>query len=104
MNENENTNAAANADEKILISHFQGIVVYLDKATLNEQQVFFNIYAKFKYSEAVYNFDGDLMSGKFPKKQDTLIKAWIYLREEEIRAALQIWKEENEILKIDGLK
>jgi hypothetical protein len=26
------------------------------------------------------------------------------MREEEIRAALHVWKEDNEILKIDGLK
>ena len=90
--------------EKILVSHFQGIVIYLEKSILNEQQVFYNIYARFKYSEATYSFDSELMSGKFPKKQDVLVKSWIYLREEELRAALHIWKDDNEILKIDGLK
>jgi hypothetical protein len=90
--------------EKILISHFGGIVLYLEKEYVNEEKVFYNILAKYKYSEAVYSFDGELMSGKIAKKQDTLARAWIHMREEELRAALFIWKEDNEILKIDGLK
>lgn len=90
--------------EKILLSHFNGIWLYLEKDTLNEDRVYYNILAKYNYSEAVYTFEGELVSGKFPKKQEALTKAWIYMREEEIRAALHVWNEDKEILKIDGLK
>jgi len=90
--------------ENILISHFHGIWLYIDKQTLTEDRVYYNILAKYNYSEAVYSFEGELVSGKFPKKQEILTKAWILMREEEIRAALHVWKEDNAILKIDGLK
>jgi len=90
--------------EHIIISHFNGIWLYLSKEALNEERVYYNIVAKYNYSEAVYSFDAEIMSGKFPKKQDALVKAWIYLREEELRAALRVWQEESEILRIDGLK
>ena len=91
-------------NEKILVSHFNGIWLYLEKEALNEEKVYYNIVAKYNYSEAVYSFESELVSGKFPKKQETLTKAWIYMREEEIRAALHVWKEDEAILKIDGLK
>ena len=89
---------------QILVSHFSGIWLYLSKETLNEDKVYYNVIAKYNYSEGVYSFEGELMSGKFPKKQDALVKAWLYMREEELRAALHVWKEDNAILTIDGLK
>jgi len=91
-------------DKKILISHFKGIWLYLEKEILSEDRVYYNILAKYNYSDAVYSFESELVSGKFPKKQETLVKAWIYMREEEIRAALHVWKEDGEILKIEGLR
>jgi len=91
-------------DERILISHFGGIWLYIEKSVLNEEKVYYNILAKYNYSEALYSLDAERVSGKFPKKQEALARAWIFMREEEIRAALHVWKEDNEILKIDGLK
>jgi hypothetical protein len=93
-----------NEIERILISHFNGIWLYLEKEVLSEDRVYYNVLAKYNYSDAVYSFEAELVSGKFPKKQETLVKAWIYMREEELRAALHVWKEDNDILKIDGLK
>jgi len=90
--------------EKILVSHFSGIWLYLEKEVLSEERVYFNIRAKYNYSEAIYSFDAELVSGKFPKKQETFVRAWIFMREEEIRAALHVWKDDGEILKISGLK
>jgi hypothetical protein len=52
----------------------------------------------------LYSLDSELVSGKFTKKQEILVKAWIYMREEEIRAALHIWKDDDIILEIRGLK
>ena len=89
---------------KILVSHFWGIWLYIEKQVLNEEKIYYNILAKYNYSDALYSFDAELISGKFPKKQESLEKAWIYMREEEIRAALHVWKEDNEILKIEGLR
>ena len=91
-------------NERILVSHFLGIWLYIEKAVLNEEKIYYNILAKYNYSDALYSFDSERVSGKFPKKQEALVKAWIYMREEEIRAALHVWQEDNEILKIDGLR
>ncbi|MCL2096040.1 MAG: DUF4160 domain-containing protein [Oscillospiraceae bacterium] len=90
--------------EKILISHFNGIWLYLEKEILSEDRIYYNILAKYNYSEAVYSFDSELVSGKLPKKQEMMVKAWIYMREEEIRAALHVWNEDGDILKINGLR
>jgi hypothetical protein len=89
---------------KILVSHFWGIWLYIEKQVLNEEKIYYNILAKYNYSDALYSFDAELISGKFPKKQESLVKAWINMREEEIRAALHVWKEDDEILKIEGLR
>ena len=91
-------------DNKILVSHFDGIWLYIEKEVLSEERTYYNILAKYNYSEAVYSFDAERVSGKFPKKQEALVRAWIFMREEEIRAALHVWNEDNEILKLDGLK
>ena len=91
-------------NEKILVSHFGGIWLYIEKQELNEEKIYYNILAKYNYSEALYSFDSERVSGKFPKKQEALVRAWIYMREEEIRAALHVWQDDNEILKIDGLR
>lgn len=91
-------------NEKILVSHFGGIWLYIEKQALNEEKIYYNILAKYNYSEALYSFDSERVSGKFPKKQEAFVKAWVYMREEEIRAALHVWQEDGEILKIDGLK
>jgi len=92
------------SEKRIMISHFSGIRLYLEKEILSEDRVYYNILAKYNYSDAVYSLESELVSGKFPKKQEALVKAWIYLREEELRAALHVWKDDGEILKIDGLK
>ena len=91
-------------NNKILVSHFDGIWLYIEKEVLSEERTYYNILAKYNYSEALYSFDAERVSGKFPKKQEALVRAWIFMREEEIRAALHVWNEDNEILKIDGLK
>ena len=89
---------------KILVSHFNGMWLYIEKAVLSEEKIYYNILAKYNYSEALYSFDAERVSGKFPKKQEALVRAWIYMREEEIRAVLRVWQEDNEVLTIDGLK
>ena len=94
----------AEKDKRILVSHFNGIWLYLEREVLSEERVYYNVLAKYNYSDAVYSFDSERVSGKFPKKQEALVKAWIYMREEEIRAALHVWNEDKEILKIEGLK
>jgi hypothetical protein len=90
--------------EKILVSHFDGIWLYIEKESISEERTYFNILAKYNYSEALYSFDAERVSGKFPKKQEAMTRAWIYMREEEIRAALHVWQEDGETLKIDGLR
>jgi hypothetical protein len=90
--------------ETALVSNFSGIRLYLEKEILSEDKEYYNILAKHNYNEALYSFDAELVSGKFTKKQETLVRAWIFMREEEIRSALHCWKEDGEVLKIDGLK
>lgn len=43
------------------------------------------IHAEYADFEAVFGFDGNLLGGELPKKQQKYVEAWILLHEEELR-------------------
>ena len=86
-----------------IISQFYGIVV----------RMFFDDYQKHnlphihvEYSEydAVFNFEGNIIKGKLPKRQIKLVQAWIEIHKEELNTLWKLAKNEKQIFKIDPLK
>lgn len=64
------------------ISMFYGILIrmYYD----DHQPPHFHAY--YSYNEAIFDFDGKLIKGSFPKKQLKLVEAWSIIHKEELEA------------------
>ncbi|MCL1831003.1 MAG: DUF4160 domain-containing protein [Oscillospiraceae bacterium] len=41
--------------------------------------------------EAVYDFEGNRIAGKLPRKQNRLVEAWCELHVDELNAARRTW-------------
>jgi len=86
-----------------LISSFYGILIYIyreDGAQHNKP----HFHARYSGKEAVYDFDGNLITGELPRKQNKQIEVWADLHHDELEAAWAAWHEDNAIVKIEGLK
>jgi len=69
-----------------IISQFYGILIYI----YNEKCGRYNMphfHAKYAEYECVYDFDGNVIEGEFPKKQNKLVDAWSVLHAVELNAA-----------------
>ncbi|MHC1695900.1 MAG: DUF4160 domain-containing protein [Eubacteriales bacterium] len=64
------------------------------------------VYLKQKYAEyeASYDFDGNIIIGEFPKKQDKLVVAWAEIHKEELAALWEIIQTDEQYFKIKGLE
>lgn len=49
-------------------------------------------------------FDGEILAGSLPRKQQKLVEAWVALHEDELNAAWIALNESGEVLKIRGLE
>jgi len=62
-----------------------------------------HLHARYQDSKALYKFDGDLLSGKLPMKQDKLVKAWIELHKDELEANWILAENNEQLFKISPL-
>ncbi len=86
-----------------LISHFYGILIYIYKEIgghHNEP----HIHIKYNEYEMSITYDGVILDGKLPRKQEKLVLAWIELHKDEIKAAWNVYNDNGEIIKIKGLE
>lgn len=86
-----------------LISHFYGILIYIYKEIgghHNEP----HIHVKYNEYEMSITYDGKILDGKLPKKQEKLVLAWIEIHKDEIKAAWNVYNDNGEIIKIKGLE
>jgi len=86
-----------------IISQFYGILIYI-YMEIGVQHNIPHFHAKYAEHEGVYDFDGNIIKGGLPKKQNKLVEAWSMLHTDELNAAWTAWNESGEIIKIDGLK
>ena len=86
-----------------LISQFYGILIYIYKEISGKHKLP-HFHAEYGEHEAVYDFEGNLIEGKLPKKQGKLVEAWSLLHTDELNAAWKAWNESGEVIKIDGLR
>lgn len=86
-----------------LISQFYGILIYIYKE-LGEKHNLPHFHAKYGEFEGIYDFEGNIIDGELPKKQNKLVEAWCMLHTDELNAAWIAWNENGEIVKIEGLR
>ena len=86
-----------------IISQFYGILIYIYKE-LSGKHKLPHFHARYAEFEWVYDFEGNLIEGNLPKKQNKLVEAWCMLHNEELGAAWTAWNESGEIIKIEGLR
>jgi len=86
-----------------IISHFYGILIYIYRE-LNSPHHVPHFHAKYAGKEGVYTFDGSLLEGELPRKQEKMVEVWCSLHEDELNAAWTAWNESGEIIKIEGLR
>ena len=86
-----------------IISSFYGVLIYIynEKGGKHHAPHFHAKYAEF---EGIYDFDGNCIEGKLPKKQNKIVEAWSMLHQDELNAAWIAWNESGEIIKIEGLR
>lgn len=63
-----------------------------------------HIHVYYGDEEAVFDFNGEIIEGSFPKKQTAYIKAWTYIHEEELKANWKLAVNGEETFKIEPLK
>jgi len=85
-----------------LISHFYGILIYYLIGGKHDTPRF---QAKFAEFEAVFDLDGNIITGELPTNKRKLLEVWCILRREELNAAWTAWVEDNnDVIKIEGLR
>ena len=85
------------------LSRFNGISIKIHWEA-NERHHKPHIYVYYNEYEAVIGIDGELLSGKLPEKQFTLVKAWLYLHEDDLYEAWNKCLRNEPVAKIEPLK
>jgi hypothetical protein len=63
-----------------------------------------HFHARFAEYEAVYDLDGNVVTGELPKNKSKMVDVWCTLHREELSAAWRAWNESHEVIKIEGLR
>ena len=85
------------------ISMFYGIIVkmYNEKGGQHNCP---HIHVEYQGAEAAFDFEGNLIEGKFPKGKRKLLEAWIEIHHDELEADWKLLSAGEEFFKIDPLK
>ena len=89
--------------EMPLISQFYGILIYI-YTEIDGKHNKPHFHAKYSGEEGVYDFEGNLIAGALPVRQQKLVVAWCEIHKDELEAAWIAWNESGEIIKIEGLR
>ncbi len=82
------------------ISMFYGILIRMYYDDHNPP----HIHALYGDDEACYDFNGQVIDGKLPNKQEKLVLAWIEIHKEELEANWKLARDGEQIFKIEPLK
>ena len=85
------------------ISLFYGILIKMnwkDTGQLNAP----HFHAFYGEHEAVFDLDGEIIAGSFPKKQSAFIKAWALLHEDDLAANWSLAVNGEETFRIEPLR
>lgn len=82
------------------LSMFYGIIVNMYFDDYNPP----HFHASYQDDEAVFSLDGTFCSGAMPSKQEALIKAWVQIHEDELKANWELASRKEPVYKIDPLR
>ena len=82
------------------ISMFFGIVVYMFYDDHNPP----HFHARYQGHKAAFLFDGTLLAGEIPLKQQKILAAWAVIHAEELEANWELAAASEQLYKIDPLR
>lgn len=83
-----------------IISMFYGIIIEMFFRDHNPP----HFHARYQGEEAVFDLDGNILSGELPKAQTRMVRAWCEIHHDELLADWEMAKTKNTMFKIDPLK
>lgn len=81
------------------VSMFFGIIIRMYYDDHNPP----HFHAYYNENEAIFNFDGNLLSGKFPKRELKLVDAWCIIHKKELEANWLLLKNYEKLFDIKPL-
>lgn len=86
-----------------ILSLFYGIVVRMYTELGGKHHVP-HIHVEYQDYKAVYDLEGNVLEGDIPNKQHNLVKAWISLHDEDLKADWKILQEGRPSFRIPPLQ
>lgn len=85
------------------LSMFFGILIRMFNE-INSNHHVPHFHAEYGEDEAVFDFDGNVIEGRMPKRQKKLISAWAEIHRDELEANWKLLSEGEPFFKIDPLR
>ena len=86
-----------------VVSQFYGIIITMYFKD-NEKHHLPHLHAEYAEYDVVFDFQGNIITGKIPAKQRKMIEVWIAIHQEELQSLWTLMKEYNQFFKIDPLQ
>lgn len=86
-----------------VLSLFYGIIIRMYSEP-NGRHNMPHIHAEYQGTEAVFDLEGNLLEGNFPRKQKKLVIAWIAIHEEDLMANWKLLQDGQQFFKIQPLQ
>ena len=83
-----------------IISMFYGIVIFM---RFNEHLPP-HFHARYQGQEASFTFDGKILKGEMPSKQQRIIAGWAAIHEEDLQADWEMCQAQLSPMKIEGVR
>ena len=80
---------------------FLGIIIRMFNTNEHNPPHFHAYYQDY---EAMFNMEGEIINGEFPKKQLKFVAAWAELHKDELLANWELATENKELYKIEPLR
>ena len=84
-----------------VISMFLGIIIRMFNKNEHNPPHF---HAYYQGSEAIFNMEGEIIKGEFPKRQTKFVAAWAELHKEELLANWELAVENQPLYNIEPLR
>lgn len=86
-----------------IISDFYGITIRMYFKD-NQQHKLPHLHANYNQYRAIFDFEGNIIEGKFPNNKTKIVQAWIEIHNEELIKLWELLVEGKEGFKIEPLK
>jgi len=81
-----------------LISYFAGIFIRMEYGDAERR-----LHAEYAEDKAVFGFDGKLLAGEFPAKQQMYVAVWADIRGNDLNTLWELMNREDSHFKLKGL-